>query len=51
MLQSIRHALALPRVSTAHVFALAVGLTFSWLLVTDHIPPIAIYFAQIFLMF
>lgn len=51
MLQSIRRVLALPRVSKAHVFALAVGLTFFWMLVTDQIPPVAIYLAQIFLMF
>ena len=51
MLQSIRRVPALPRVSSAHLFALAVGLTFGWLLISEQIPPIVIYLAQLFLMF
>ena len=51
MLESIRRVLPLPRVSMAQFSALAVVLTFFWLLVQDQIPPFAIYLAQIFLMF
>lgn len=51
MLESIRRALPLPRVSMSQVSAVAVGLTFVWLLLQDQIPPVAIYLAQIFLMF
>ena len=51
MLESIRRVLAFPRVTFGQVAAVAVGSLFVWLLLQDQIPPLAIYLAQLFLMF
>lgn len=51
MLESIRRALTVPRVSAAPILAVGVTFSFLWLLAHDLIHPFVIYLAQIYLMF
>ena len=51
MLESIRRALTVPRVSAAPVLSAGVVVSFVWLLANDLIHPFVIYIAQIYLMF
>lgn len=51
MLESIRRALTVPRVSAVPVLSAGVILSFLWLLTDGLIHPFVIYLAQIYLMF
>ena len=51
MLESIRRIILLPRLSSTQLLSAGVVLAFFWLLAQDQIHPVAIYLAQIFLMF
>ena len=51
MLESIRRVVTVPRVSVAQILSIGAVLTFVWLLAHDQIHPLAIYLAQIYLMF
>ena len=51
MLESIRRALTVPRVSAGPFVSAGVVLSFLWLLANDLVHPFVIYLAQIYLMF
>lgn len=51
MQQSIRTALAIPRIPVLAILTTISSLTFGWLLASDSIQPIVIYLLQIYLAF
>ena len=51
MLETIRRSVALPRVRVDYVIAAVTPLAFGWLLLNDHIHPLAVYLLQLYLAF
>ena len=51
MLQTVRRSLALPRMRGDVALALVTTASFGWLLVSDHLRPLAVYLLQLYLAF
>ena len=51
MLESIRRAVTVPRITFAPLIGVVTALAFFWLLALDHIHPLVIYLSQLYLMF
>jgi hypothetical protein len=51
MLETIRRTVALPKLRVDYVASAATTLAFGWLLINDHIHPVAVYLLQLYLAF
>ena len=51
MLETIRRTVALPKLRVDYVATAVTTLAFGWLLINDHVHPVAVYLLQLYLAF
>jgi hypothetical protein len=51
MMETIRRSVALPRLRVDYLATATTTLAFAWLLINDHIHPLAVYLLQLYLAF
>jgi hypothetical protein len=51
MLETLRRTVALPKLRVDYVVSAATTLAFGWLLINDHVHPVAVYLLQLYLAF